>query len=241
MILQNKWTIVFALVCLLALLGWVIWPDHADYVTAANMPNAHPPQPQGAPEDPRMQALTAELADLRAQVEKLVQQAQKSSPNVGAQESADDAKRQPPREIHPLTREEEVTRQQEVQAQAREQRDATVTQIEGRLVAEEPDTTWSNQSMASLQANLQAPTLSGSHFSDMSCGSSLCRVAFVHDSEDAEDIFMEEMVAFETFANTETFYTRSQQADGSVAVTMYVARQGQKLPLPGRREGSPSR
>lgn len=241
MIMHSKWMMTLVLACLLALLGWVAWPDHIGNVTAVNVPSAHPPQPHAAPTKPQIQALTAELAHLRAQVEALSQQAQKSSPSVAEQESADDAQRERPKEIYPLSREEEVARQQEAQAQARQQRDATVTQIEGRLIAEEPDATWSNQSMASLQTNLEAPTLSGSHFIDMSCGSTLCRVAFVHDSEDAEDIFMEEMVAFETFANTETFYTRTQQADGSVAVTMYVARQDQKLPLPGRRQGGPSR
>ena len=241
MIMRSKWMMALVLVCLTVLLGWIVWPSRADNVIAVTVPSAHPPEPQSDPADPQIQALTAELAHLRAQVGTLAQQAQKSSPSVVEQESADDARREPPKEVHPPSREEQVAQQQEVQAQARQQRDATVTQIEGRLVTEEPDTTWSNQSMASLQANLQAPTLSGSHFSDMSCGSSLCRVAFVHDNEEAEDTFMEEMVAFETFANTETFYTRTQQADGSVAVTMYVARQGQKLPLPGRREGSPSR
>lgn len=241
MIMRSKWMMALILVCLTVLLGWIVWPDRADNVITVNMPSVHPPQPQAAPTDPQIQALTSELAQLRAQVGKLAQQAQKSSPSVLEQKSADDALREPPKEVHLPSREEEVARQQEAQAQARQQRDATVAQIEGRLVAEEPDTIWSNQAMVSLQANLQAPTLSGSHFADTSCGSTLCRVALFHASEEAEDIFMEEMVEFETFANTETFYTRSPQADGSVAVTMYVARQGQKLPLPGRRQGGPSR
>lgn len=237
MMLQIKGLVALALGCLLVL-GWAMWPDQAGKVTAVKVPSAYPPQPQV---DPRIQALTADLAQLRAQVETLTQQVQKPSSVTVDQESDAEDQPEPPLEVQPPSREEDVARQQEVQAQVRQQRDETVARIEGRLVAEQPDITWSNQSMASLQSNLQAPTVSGSHFSDMSCGSSLCRVALVHDSEEAEDTFMEEMVAFETFANTETFYTRSPQADGSVAVTMYVARQGQKLPLPGRRQNSPSR
>lgn len=116
-------------------------------------------------------------------------------------------------------------------AAAAERRSHEAGVIEQTLAAEPIDVSASNTFAAGLkQAFGEEPDLAGNQLLDAECRATLCRIAVLHRSDDDVDLFLGHLGTLPGFDNTQTYWQRQLNADGSSVMTMYVARQGQVLP-----------
>lgn len=107
--------------------------------------------------------------------------------------------------------------------------------LEGRMAGEDYDTVWASNFQSDLQRGLMAESFTGTRLLGVQCKSSLCRVALDHDDPDTEAQFFEHILELPVMANTQAYYQRENNADGSTSLVMYIAREGQSLPLPQRQ------
>ena len=103
--------------------------------------------------------------------------------------------------------------------------------LEQTLSAEQIDVAASNTFAEGVKQALGgAPELAGNQLVDAQCRATLCRIAVLQRSDDDVDSFLGSVGNLPGFENTETYWQREVNADGSSMMTMYVARQGHKLP-----------
>lgn len=110
----------------------------------------------------------------------------------------------------------------------------SVAALAGRLAGEEVDTDWAGNFQAALDQGLKSESFAGTRLSEVECKSSLCRVTLAHDSAETEEQFLENMLDLPVMSNTQAFYKREGNSDGSASLVLYIAREGQSLPLPRR-------
>lgn len=123
---------------------------------------------------------------------------------------------------------------EEQEAADRGHREQTVAQLEEQLAVEDYDSGWAGNFQANLDQGLKSQAFLGTRLTGVECKSSLCRVTLGHDNVDSEEQFFEHVLELPMMANTQAYYTRESGPDGSSALVMYVARQGQALGLPKR-------
>ena len=111
-------------------------------------------------------------------------------------------------------------------------REQVVTHLENQLVTEDYDSGWAGNFQADLDQGLKSQSFSGTRLTGVECKSSLCRVTLGHDNVESEEQFFEHVLELPMMANTQAYYTRESGADGSSALVLYVAREGQALGLP---------
>lgn len=143
-----------------------------------------------------------------------------------------------PDTIAKQARDLEVLPQERIAQDQAYQQQTTVT-LAGQLASEEYDSDWAGNFQADLDQGLKSDSFTGTHLSDVECKSSLCRVTLAHDNSETEDQFFEHMLELPVMANTQAYYQRENNGDGSTSLVLYVAREGQTLPLP-RREANAS-
>jgi hypothetical protein len=103
--------------------------------------------------------------------------------------------------------------------------------IEQTLATQQIDVSASNSFAVDLtHAFGEEPELAGNQLLDAECRATLCRIAVLQRSDEDVDLFLGHVGTLPGFDNTETYWQRQLNADGSSVMTMYVARQGQKLP-----------
>lgn len=103
--------------------------------------------------------------------------------------------------------------------------------FEQALAAEQVDVSASNTFTQGLtQAFGGAPELAGNQLLDAQCRVSLCRIAVLHRTDDDMDSFLANVGSLPGLENTDTYWQRELNADGSSVMTMYVARRGHALP-----------
>ena len=136
--------------------------------------------------------------------------------------------------ILPLAAQTETERVTE----ARQQREKIIASLDQHLAIEELDIQWSNQFQSELEAGLKAESFNGTRLSELTCKQSLCRVALTHDNASMQEQFFEHMLELAVMTNTPAYYEQAEQADGSIALTLYIAREGRSLPLPPRETSS---
>jgi len=103
--------------------------------------------------------------------------------------------------------------------------------FEQALAAEPVDVSASNTFAQGLtQAFGGAPELAGNQLLDAQCRVSLCRIAVLHRSDDDMEAFLGNVGSLPGLGNTDTYWQRELNADGSSVMTMYVARNGHALP-----------
>ena len=110
----------------------------------------------------------------------------------------------------------------------------SVAALASRLAGEEVDTDWAGNFQAALDNGLKSESFAGTRLSDVECKSSLCRVTLAHDNAETEELFLENMLDLPVMSNTQAFYKREGNSDGSASLVLYIAREGQSLPLPRR-------
>jgi hypothetical protein len=103
--------------------------------------------------------------------------------------------------------------------------------FEQTLSVEQIDVAASNTFAAGLsQAFGVEPELAGNQLVDAQCRATLCRIAVLQRSDEDVESFLGSLGSLPGFENTDTYWQRELNADGSSVMTMYVARQGHKLP-----------
>jgi hypothetical protein len=113
---------------------------------------------------------------------------------------------------------------------AAEQRRYEAGVFEQTLSAEGIDVAATNTfSQGLTQAMSGNPELAGSQLVDAQCRVSLCRIAVLQHSDDDVDAFLGSVGSIPGL-DTDTYWQRQVNADGSSVMTMYVARPGHKLP-----------
>jgi hypothetical protein len=110
--------------------------------------------------------------------------------------------------------------------------------FEETLSAEPMDVAATNTLAQSLTQTIGGtPELAGNQLVDTQCRATLCRIAVLQRSDDDVDAFLGSVNNLPEFANTATYWQRKLNPDGSSVMTMYISRQGQKLPdyeMPGQ-------
>jgi hypothetical protein len=116
-------------------------------------------------------------------------------------------------------------------AAAAERRRYEAGVLEQTLSSEQLDVAASNTFAAGLsQAFGAAPELAGNQLVDAECRTSLCRIAVLQRNDDDVDSFLSSVGSLPGLENTDTYWQRELNGDGSSVMTMYVARPGHELP-----------
>lgn len=108
----------------------------------------------------------------------------------------------------------------------------TAAALEVQLAGEEFDPDWAVNFQVELTQGLKSDSFAGTNHTDVECKSSLCRVTLAHDNTESEERFFEHMLELPILSNTEAYFQREINNDGSTSLVLYVAREGQTLPLP---------
>jgi hypothetical protein len=116
-------------------------------------------------------------------------------------------------------------------AAAAERRRYEAGLLEQTLSAERVDVAATNTIAQGLTQALGGnPELAGNQLIDAQCRATLCRIAVLQRNDEDVDSFLGNVGTLPGLENTETYWQRTLNADGSSVMTMYVARQGHKLP-----------
>lgn len=113
----------------------------------------------------------------------------------------------------------------------REQRDRITQSLESRMASEDQDAAWGVNAESELTDGLQNAGLDNTALVGVTCRSTLCKVALTHTDFDAEDEFLGKLASLPGMQDTEIFYVRDEQADGSTQMVLYVGRQGYDMGL----------
>ena len=107
--------------------------------------------------------------------------------------------------------------------------EATVTLLNESLLAEVPDTDWSARQEQQILNDLDNNVLGSAYIVDNECRSTLCRVEVEHPEPHEVDRLMMELMSKPAFAGRQAFIEQATDS-GSGRMTIYLARQGQRLP-----------
>lgn len=102
--------------------------------------------------------------------------------------------------------------------------------LEDSLAAQTQDAHWSNFAVESTMAALTTPTLAATYLTDIRCQTTLCQMNVEHTDGEAEENFLNSFAGAVGLAETEAFYTREVQANGTVRMTYFFSRDGYSLP-----------
>lgn len=114
---------------------------------------------------------------------------------------------------------------------AREQK--LLALFETRFLQESDDPTWSRQTEASLTQAVKSAAVDGSRLLAAGCRTTLCHMEMSHDSEGDREAFSKSF-PFALSFDTEVFYHHLEDAQGTPYTVMYMARTGQRLPMPAQ-------
>lgn len=126
---------------------------------------------------------------------------------------------------------EPPARESATEPTGRTRRDAVLNDLEERLAGEPLDAAWAGDAETEFAQGLETSGLTGTSLVSASCRSTLCRVTLTHRSPDDEDAFMAQLPNLPGANDTEMFYSRDENPDGTVSMVLYIARQGLGLNL----------
>jgi hypothetical protein len=159
---------------------------------------------------------TAELRDLRTKLAQLQQQLDSSATRESASRASQG---EAALELPEAAEQQERKRTREL-----------VAFLDGQFQSQAVDTKWGTQAEAQITDTLSLEALRVSRLRGVRCQATMCRVEVDHTNTDAERAFMTQLGKLEAFVNAEAFSERTDHDDGSVAVQIYVARSGHRLP-----------
>ena len=113
-------------------------------------------------------------------------------------------------------------------AAERRQREASI--LENAFANEALDAAATNTFTQSMKDSMVSDELAGTQIVNAECRASLCRVAVLHKSDGDMEAFLGNIHAVEGFSDAEAYWQRESHADGSSSMTLFVARQGHRLP-----------
>ena len=111
-----------------------------------------------------------------------------------------------------------------------EKTNTIVTRLEEQMVSEPYDDSWSVGTDKILREAIDQEKFANSAFAEIDCRSTLCRMDISHADFNSENLFLQEFFGDTGFTSMDVFYTREEYTDGSVDVTMYMSRDGHRLP-----------
>lgn len=229
--MKNEFIIGGAAVVVMAVLGYA-WLTPSQTTLPVDRGNANGTSPQAVQElNAQVQRLSNEIADLRnppaelAEAERDQENAITAPAGVGeATQSKTDTPAGPVSEPRPADN-------AALAADARAQRDMITQALETRMASEEQDEGWGVNAESELADGLQNAGLSSTALVGVACRSTLCKVSLTHANVDAEDEFLSQLANLPGMQDTEIFYLRDEQADGSTQMVVYVGRQGYDMGL----------
>ena len=113
-------------------------------------------------------------------------------------------------------------------AAERRQREAGILEI--AFANEALDAAATNTFTQSMKDSKVIDEFAGTQIVNAECRASLCRVAVLHKSDGDMEAFLDNIHAVEGFSDAEAYWQRQSHADGSSSMTLFVARQGHRLP-----------
>lgn len=119
------------------------------------------------------------------------------------------------------------------EAQERARTQKLVEFLGAHLDSEPQDAAWSaaaTEEIASVLSKNQAAVRST--LLNAMCQSTLCRIAATHETPDAEQSFLMQLIHLKSFLNSDAFTERQERSDGSIETNIYISRSGHRLPEP---------
>lgn len=215
---------VGAAIAVVTLVAYFVLQDDPSVTIAAD--------PAAAEREAQLRALQEQVAALQQRVADAEASMMRSAPTpsvgaaVNSAPSTDDTPSSAPAPTAPPLAADERA------ATANVMREKTLATLENKLADEELDAGWAGNFQAQLEQGLQSESFNGTRLSAVTCKRSLCRVTLAHDNVDMQEQFFEHMLELPVMANTQAYYQREDHPDGSTSLILYIAREGQALPLP---------
>ncbi len=175
-------------------------------------------------------ALRQEVAGLRADLAALQAQMRVTQSTLGAAGAAPASDAEGTAFGGELSEEELKAREVEAAARDHQLGLARMQAYEASLRAESVDAAWSNQAVDAIKKAFISEELSATDVQDIECRATLCRIEVAHANEEKrrqlERTFVQKVAAVLPSAAMHT----EKHEDGSSATTVYLARQGHRLP-----------
>ncbi len=126
-------------------------------------------------------------------------------------------------EVNPTSPQDELAAEQQ---KTRE----TVAELEEVLGTEPLDQHWAPHMEQNILTAAEQPELEAGSVSNVLCRTSVCRLDIDLADAEAEMQYLHAFVPAAGFNDADAFYTREERDDGSLAMTVYISRDGQSLP-----------
>lgn len=203
---------------------------------------------QNADQAVRILELEARLSDMQTRMERaeaaaigMVQRAAQNQPQHSENDSAplpNEAVRSEQKSNTGSASDHSATSPEQQVLADQSYQQQVVSALENQLADEPHDAEWAGNFQSELEQGLTAESFSVTRLTNVDCKTSVCRVTLGHDSQEHEDQFFEHVLELPIMANTQAYYTRVPNPDGSSSMVMYIAREGKTLSLPAR--GAPN-
>ncbi len=105
-----------------------------------------------------------------------------------------------------------------------------LSSFENHFTNQGRDSVWAQTTEELLASALQDDIFTNSRLNKISCRATLCKIDTEHTDPDAELLFLQQINSRAGFNATESFYTRDEQAGGNIVMTLYISRDGHRLP-----------
>jgi hypothetical protein len=114
----------------------------------------------------------------------------------------------------------------------RQRTQEAVSALDHALATEDTDPHWAPHMEDAIYTAAGQAEFAGGQISNVVCRSSFCRLNIDLTDAESETQFLQEFVPAAGFENVDAFYSREERADGGLAMTVFISREGQ--PLPGQ-------
>lgn len=98
------------------------------------------------------------------------------------------------------------------------------------LASEELDQQWATSEESGFRDRLRTNAPPGTDLGNIDCRSTLCRVVLNHSTDDAKEQLMSSLHTVVGARHSQVFYRYVYNPDGTVSTTLYVSRDGERLP-----------
>lgn len=228
--MKNQFIIGGAAIVVMAVLGYA-WLTPSQTTSPVHNGNENSTTPQAVQElNAEVQRLSREVAGLRKMPAETTDVARNEENPAGALAST---KEIVPSEsdVRAESAAEPASQENMAAVDGRAQRDKITQALEGRMASEEQDEGWGVNAESELTDGLQNAGLNSTALVGVACRSTLCKVSLTHANFDAEDEFLSQLANLPGMQDTEIFYVREEQTDGSTQMVLYVGRQGYDMGL----------
>lgn len=133
-----------------------------------------------------------------------------------------------------LSQEEQVAAARAAREELEQQEEAHTLALQNALEAqffgEDLDPQWARQTQESISRDFLGGGFSGSQLTELQCQSNLCRMQVHSTDGKAHERMIMGYTNIDAFANSQVFWSRDDQPDGSSLTTLYLMREGSTVP-----------